>query len=274
MSDIIGDVRSKGGHETLLRGAVFKGEKELKDEDYLKALCPDTDATFLGHLSNIPKKRGWKANLEGLNEYDLFLSQYVKLKQIASRRLGVAALELFDRYQKVVEAAVLYITSEGTETGDFYGQKAKKGSVQWLVRPIMPASVGISLTDLIYSPGAAGTKGIVPRKATALDLDTDFYTVVADKQILLIFGYFSTLSPRVVTHVQEYVNDGVGERSPCDLYQALSMSDIGLATRAGCLVVNESKKLSVAVSTIVNGDFDIMPFGVDICTADLVTSLF
>lgn len=274
MSDIIADVRAKRGHETVLRGVAFRGERELKDEEYLKALCPDTDVTFLGHIANAPKKRGWKKDLEGLNEYDLFLGQYAKLKQYASRRLGVAALELFDRYQKVVEAAILYVTSEGTETGDFYGQKAKKGSVQWLVRPIMPASVGISLTDLIYSPEAAGTKGVVPRKATAPDVDTDYHTLVSDKQILLIFGYISTLNPRVVTHVQEYVNDGIGERNPVDLYQQLIMSDIGLVARQGCLIVNESKKLTIAGNTILNADFDLMPFGVDITTADRVTSLF
>lgn len=270
MPDLIKDVLAKGGHQTALRGVAFKGEKELKDEDYMKALCPDTDATFLGHLSNAVKEQGWKTDLEGANEYELFLAQYAKLKQIASRRLGVAALELFDRYQKVVEAAVLYITSEGTETGHFFGGRAKMGSIQWLIRPICYDSVGVAAGDLIYSPGAAGDKGIIERSATPTNVG---YALKTDKQILCIFGYVSNLNPRVVSRVQEEVNDGVGKRVPIEIYEQMAMTDIGLATRTGCLVVNEAKTLKVRGTTLVNADFDIMPFGVDITTADNVTEI-
>ena len=283
MPDLIKDVRAKGGHETVLKGVVFKGQAELKDEAYLESLCPDTDVTFIDHIANAAVKSGWKVDLEGYNEYDLFLAQYARLKQIASRRLGVAALELFDRYQKLVEAAILQVTTDGTETGHFYGQKAKVGSIQWLIRPIIPQSVGLCLSTggaaacsfddqyLIYKYGTKGDKGVVQRKDSkpATGNREDVYQLVSEKQILVIFGYTCNLNPRAILHVQEYVNDGVGTRIPIDIYTQMNMTDIGLTTRPGALVVNEGKQLGIAARTIVDDIYsDIFPFGVDICTAD------
>lgn len=287
MPDVIKDVLSKGGHQTLLRGEPFKGEKELKDEEYLEALCPDTDVTFLGKIANAAVAEGWKTDLEGFNEYELFLTQYARLKQIASRRLGVAALELFDRYQKLVEAALLQVMTDGTETGNFYGQRAKVGSIQWLIRPICPDSVQLGPavadphvpdhTDLIYKYGTAApasgatSKGVVQRYDAALTKGTalDGWTLVSEKQVLVIFGYTANLNPRAIEDVQEYVNDGVGSRIPINIYEQMNMTDIGLATRPGALVVNEGKLLQIGAHTLVDNIYsDIFPFGVDICTAD------
>lgn len=285
MPDVMKDVLGKGGHVTTLSGSAFKGEKAVKDEEYLEALCPDTDVTLLGKIANAAVAEGWKTDLEGLNEYDLFLAQYAKLKQIASRRLGVAALELFDRYQKTVEAAILMVTSDGTETGNFYGQRAKVGSVQWFIRPIVPESVQLKeaagaydRTKLIYKYGTAtgtigdtGHKGVIQRRDSKLDKGTGSHgwTLTQDKQMLVIFGYTSSLNPRAILEVQEYVNDGVGSRIPVDIYGQMNMTDIGLAMRPGALVVNEGKLLHVAAHTLVSDIYsDIMPFGVDICTAD------
>lgn len=273
MPDLIKDVIAKGGHETLLSGVAFKGEKELKDEEYLKALCPDTDATFLGHLSNAVKEEGWKTDLEGANEYELFLAQYKRIAQFASRRLGVTALEMYERYQKVVEAAVLYITSEGTETGHFFGARAKMGSIQWMVRPICYDSFPTKVTaaNLIYDPLLPGDKGVVERKNDGAPADG--YKLKTDKQILCIFGYVSNLNPRVIARLQEEVNDGVGKRMPIEVYEQMALTDIGLVPRTGCLVVNEAKTLKIGCTTLVAADFDIMPFGVDITTADNVTAI-
>jgi len=286
MPDVIKDVMAKGGHVTTLSGSVFKGEKELKDEEYLEALCPDTDITLLGKIANSAVAHGWKTDLEGLNEYDLFLAQYAQLRQIASRRLGVAALELFDRYQKLVEAAILLVTTDGTETGNFYGQRAKIGSIQWAIRPITPQSVGLCWAGdggkadeactyddqyLIYKYGSQGEKGVVQRKDGGLGTGTrrDLYQVVSEKQMLVIFGYTCNLNPRLITHVQEYVNDGVGTRVPVYIYDQMNMTDIGLATRTGALVVNEGKQLGITANTIADNLYtDIMPFGVDIYTVD------
>ena len=289
MPDIMKDVLGKGGHVTPLRGSVFKGEKELKDEEYLEALCPDTDVTFLGKIANAAMAEGWKTDLEGFNEYELFLTQYARLKQIASRRLGVAALELFDRYQKLVEAALLQVMTDGTETGNFYGQRAKIGSIQWLIRPICPDSVHLTVGDgsdtlpaddhtkLIYKYGTAmpasgaTSKGVVQRKDSALTKGKtgDSWTLVSEKQVLIIFGYTANLNPRAIEDIQEYVNDGVGARIPINIYEQMNMTDIGLATRPGALVVNEGKLLQIGAHTLVDDIYsDIFPFGVDICTAD------
>ena len=285
MPDVMKDVVGKEGHVTTLSGNVFKDGKAVKDEDYLQALCPDTDVTLIGKLANAAGAQGWKTDLEGLNEYNLFLAQYAKIKQIASRRLGIGALELFDRYQKLVEAAVLELTTDGTETGNFYGQRAKVGSVQWFIRPIVPESVrlcattgggvcDIDRTKLVFKYPSAGKNGIVQR----VDKDTvavsklgtgQFYELQSDKQMLIIFGYTSSLNPRAILDLQEYVNDGVGARIPIDIYGQMNMTDIGLATRAGALVVNEGKQFQVAGHTLADNIYsDIFPFGVDICTAD------
>ena len=287
MPDVMKDVLGKGGHVTTLSGSVFKGEKAVKDEEYLEALCPDTDITLLGKIANAAAQQGWKTDLEGLNEYDLFLAQYAKLKQVASRRLGVAALEMFDRYQKIVEAAVLMVTSDGTETGNFYGEKAKVGSVQWFIRPIVPQSVYLRETPgdakpaagaqstydhrLIYKYTDKGDVGVIQRINGAAPAKTDaqMHTLISDKQMLLIFGYTCNLNPRAILNVQEYVNDGVGDRIPVDIYGQMNMTDIGLATRPGALIVNEGKLLGIAARTITDNIYsDIFPFGVDICTAD------
>lgn len=278
MPDLIADVKSEGGHTTMLKGGVFAGQKELAGDKYLQAMCPDSDLTLMGHIMDATQTRGWRTELEGYSEYDLFLAQYAKLKQLASRRLGVAALDLFDRYQKVVEAAILYITSTGTETGNFYGQRAKVGSVQWFIRPIVPESVDLNpadgtfdYTQLIYKYTAAGNIGVVQRKNTlpAVGTANDRYVVQSDKQILVMFGYTNSLNPREILEVQEYVNDGVGARIPIDVYDQMTMTDIGLATRPGALVVNESKQMVIGgQSMVANVYSDIFPFGVDICTAD------
>lgn len=262
----------------MLKGGVFAGQKELAGDKYLQAMCPDSDLTLMGHIMDATQTRGWRTELEGYSEYDLFLAQYAKLKQLASRRLGVAALDLFDRYQKVVEAAILYITSTGTETGNFYGQRAKVGSVQWFIRPIVPESVDLNpadgtfdYTQLIYKYTAAGNIGVVQRKNTlpAVGTANDRYVVQSDKQILVMFGYTNSLNPREILEVQEYVNDGVGARIPIDVYDQMTMTDIGLATRPGALVVNESKQMVIGgQSMVANVYSDIFPFGVDICTAD------
>lgn len=284
MPDLIKDVRAKGGHETALKGVVFKGQKELKDVAYLESLCPDTDVTFLDHIANAAMKSGWKVDLEGYNEYDLFLAQYAWMKQIASRRLGVAALELFDRYQKIVEAAILQVTTDGTETGHFYGSKAKVGSIQWLIRPIMPITFKdatpaalIPDTELIYKYGTAGKKGVVDRMDSAPTAPTHGAQMVKEKQIVIIFGYTNNLNPRAILEIQESVNDGIGHRVPINMYRQMNMTDIGLVTRPGALVVNEGKTLTIGATTIVANMYsDIFPFGVDICTADTdcVTPIF
>ena len=278
MPDLLADVKSAGGHMTALKGGAFKGEKELVGEKYLQALCPDSDLTLMGHVMDATQQRGWRTELEGYNEYDLFLAQYAKLKQIASRRLGIGALELFDRYQKVVEAAVLYVTGTGTETGNFYGQRAKVGSVQWFIRPIVPESVDLDdaggtfdYTTLIFKYDNAGEIGVVQRKNSlpAVGTENDRYVVQSDKQILVLFGYTNSLNPREILEVQEYVNDGVGARIPIDIYNQMTMTDIGLATRPGALIINESKQMVIGgQSMVANVYSDIFPFGVDICTAD------
>ncbi len=283
MPDVMKDVLGKGGHVTTLSGTAFTGEKVLKDEEYLEALCPDTDITLLGKMANSAAANGWKTDLEGLNEYDLFLAQYAQLKQVASRRLGVSALELFDRYQKIVEAALLLVMTDGTDTGNFYGQRAKVGSVQWAIRPIVPQSVGLCESSggasactfddqyLIYKYGTQGEKGVVQRKDGGLSSGAreDLYELVEEKQMLIIFGYTCNLNPRLITHVQEYVNDGVGTRVPIYIYDQMNMTDIGLATRPGALVVSEGKRIGIAANTIADNMYtDIMPFGVDIYSVD------
>ena len=263
--------KGEGGHITKLEGTVFGNY--LKDESYLRALCPDTDTTFLGDLANATKKYGWKPSLEDYGEYELFRMQYAKVKQYVARLVGVsqvaAALKLYEEYQKVVEAAILWVTTNGTETGNFFGPKAKIGSIQWFIRPIVPNSFQESDTDLVYPYTATGNRGVIPRTDGAIVGGTTKYTLQSEKQVLLFFGYTSNLNPRVISHVQEYVNDGIGKRIPVDIYTQLNMSDVGIATRPGCLVIKEGKDLSIGGEVMEIADVDILPFGVDITTADV-----
>ncbi|GAI68979.1 unnamed protein product, partial [marine sediment metagenome] len=170
--------------------------------------------------------------------------------------------------------AILQVTTDGTETGHFYGSKAKVGSIQWLIRPIIPGTFKTAVptvdlmldTDLIFKYGATGKKGIVDREDTA---PTAGAVMVKEKQIVIIFGYTNNLNPRAILEIQETVNDGIGNRIPINVYRQMNMTDIGLVTRPGALVVNEGKTLKIGARTIVANIYsDIFPFGVDICTAD------
>lgn len=265
--------RGEGGHITELKGTFFG--QYVEDEEYLRALCPDTDTTFLGDLANATKKYGWKPSLEDYQEYTLFEVQYAKVKQYVARLVGIsqvaAALQLYERYQKVVEAAVLWATTTGTNTGNFFGPKAKVGAIQWLVRPICMNTFQEAQTDRVFSYTATGNRGVIPRDDAAVTGGAagDTYTLQTDTQVICIFGYVSNLNPRSISRVQEYVNDGVGKRLPVDIYGQMNMSDVGVATRQGCLVIKEGKNMTIGGDFLEICDSDILPFGVDIISADV-----
>jgi hypothetical protein len=115
---------------------------------------------------------------------------------------------------------------------------------------------------------------IVPQATvSAWDSAADYYTTKQDKQMLLIFYYESSLSPRVLETVSERINDSVGWRTPFDVYSQLSRGNEGIATRPGCLVVDDGKQLSINAFNLINAETDILPQGIDIITRDQIQEL-
>ena len=257
-------------HKTILQGEVYQDTGEtLKGNDYVKALCPDTPSSLIDDLVQASEKYTW-IKTEGFDEYRLFREQYAHIQNVATRERGLEAFHLYDRYRLIVEAAVLKITNYGDVTGDFLGNRARAGSDQWIIRQICTDSVDIVAGDRTFTTGGTSvTPGfypfhVVPR--VAVGSDSTYYTTDNDKQMLLIFYYQSDLEPRVLESVDEYINDGIGWRVPFDIYSQLQRGNEGIATRSGCLVVNDNKRLDINAWCLENDETDIMPQGIDINT--------
>ena len=257
-------------HKTELKGIVYKDTDEvLKGKDYVKALCPDTPSALIDSLVEATKKYAW-GQTEGFNEYSLFREAYAHIQNVALRERGLITFQLYERYRPIVEAAVLKVTNWGDTTGDFLGPRARTLSDQWMIRQICTDSVGMVAGDRTFTTG--GTSGgvgnypfhIVPRVAVGSDSDT--YTTVNDKQMMLIFYYQSDLETGVLERVGEYIDDSVGWRAPFDVYSQLKRGNEGIATRPGCLVVDDNRKLDINAWCLENAETDIMPQGVDLNT--------
>jgi hypothetical protein len=268
-------------HNTELKGIVYEDTGEmLTDHDYLKAICPDVPDALVDDLVQATKKYAWGI-AEGYDEYHLFREEYAQIKQVAVREHGLTALELYDRYMTVAEAAVLKVTNWGDTTGDFLGSRARESSEQWMMRQQCTDSFAFATdTERILATGALSNTAsnfpyhIIPQKAVGTwDSTADYYTTINDKQMLLIFYYESTLSPRVLETVAEHINDSVGWRAPFDVYSQLSRGNEGIATRPGCLVVDDGKHLSINAWCLINAETDILPQGVDIITRDQIQEL-
>lgn len=263
-------------HVTELRGVVYEDlNEELTDHDFVRALCPDTPDALVDDLVQATKKYAWGVT-EGYNEYELFREQYAHIKQVAYRELGLTALELYNRYQLIVEAAILKVTNWGDITGDFLGNRAREDAKQWMIRQIQTDTFDIDANERIFTTGDhSATAGhpfhVVPRNAVAANTDT--YTTVNDKQMVLIFYYQSDLSPRVLECISERIADSLGWRAPFDIYSQLQRGNTGIATRPGCLVVDDNEELDINAWCLANAETDIMPQGVDIITRDEIQEL-
>lgn len=266
-------------HNTELGGIVYEDTAEmLTDHDYLKAICPDIPDALVDDLVQATKKYAWGI-AEGYDEYHLFREEYAQIKQVAVREHGLTALELYDRYMPVAEAAVLKVTNWGDTTGDFLGSRARADAEQWMMRQINTDSVGLVAADDVRSFATGGASvdttdypyHIVPQ--AAVGSDTTYYTTIDDKQILLIFYYQSSLSPRVLESVSEHLNDSVGWRTPFDVYSQLQRGNEGIATRPGCLVVDDNKQLDINAWCLEDANTDILPQGIDIITRDQIQEL-
>ena len=266
-------------HETVLKGVVYEDTGfELSDEDYVKAICPDIPDALVGDL--VQATHDFVFGIaEGYDEYALFREEYAQIKQVAVREHGLVALELYDRYRTIVEAAVLKVTNWGDTTGDFLGPRAREASEQWMIRQINTDSLGFATTveRIAKTEGLSSTAPyypyhIVPQhKVEAHALDS--YTTIQDKQMMMIFYYESTMSPRVLQSVSERINDSVGWRVPFDVYSQLSRGNEGIATRPGCLVVDDGKNLSINAWSLIDAETDILPQGIDLITRDQIKEL-
>lgn len=263
-------------HETELKGVVYEDTGfELSEEDYVKAICPDIPDALVGDLVQAASDYAWGI-AEGYDEYALFREQYAQIKQVAVREHGLVALELYDRYRTIAEAAVLKVSNWGDTTGDFLGPRARESAEQWMIRQINTDSVQIEDEGRTFNTNALSLTAdhafhIVPR--VAVSADTTAYTTIDDKQMLLIFYYESTLSPRVLEFVSEHLNDSVGWRTPFDIYSQLARGNEGIATRPGCLVVDDNKQLDINAWCLAIADTDIMPQGIDLITRDQIQEL-
>jgi hypothetical protein len=257
-------------HQTTLKGVVYKDTDEtLEGKEYVKALCPDTPSSLIDDLVQASEKYTW-IKTEGFDEYRLFREEYAHIQNVATRERGLVAFYLYERYRLIVEAAVLKETNFGDITGDFLGNRARTGSDQWLVRQICTDSVGMTVDKRTFTTGGTSIGPgyypfhIVPR--VAVGSDSNVYTTVNDKQMLLIFYYQSDLGPRVLESVSEHINDSVGWRTPFEIYSQLQRGNEGIATRPGCLVVDHNKKLDINAWCLENDETDIMPQGIDLNT--------
>ncbi|MEA1998124.1 MAG: hypothetical protein U9N61_02190 [Euryarchaeota archaeon] len=268
-------------HTTVLEGVVYEdtGEK-LTDHDFVKALSGDIPDALVDDLVQATQKYAWGI-AEGYDEYHLFREQYAQIKQVAVREHGLTALELYDRYMPIVEAAILKVTNWGDVTGDFLGDRAREESQQWFIRQICTDSfsddtdtgAGVAVTDRIYSvTGTGHAYGIVPR-VNGDAQNTTYVHTYNDEQMLAIFYYQNDLSPRVTERAQEYINDSLGWRTPFDVWSQSNRGNEGIATRPGCLVVDDNKRFRAHGWAVAAGDVDIFPQGVDIITRNEIVEL-
>lgn len=268
-------------HTTVLGGVVYEDTGEmLTQHDYVKALCGDIPDALVDDLVQATQKYAWGI-AEGYDEYHLFREQYAQVKQVAVREHGLTALELYDRYMPIVEACVLKLTNWGDVTGDFLGGRAREESQQWFLRQISTDSfndtsdsgTAVAVTDRIFSvTGTGHGYGIVPRE-TGSDQETAYSRTYNDEQTLAIFYYQNDLSPRVTETVQEYINDSLGWRTPFDVWSQSNRGNEGIATRPGCLIVDDNKRFRAHGQAVAAGDIDIFPQGVDIITRAKVSEL-
>lgn len=117
-----------------LKGTVF-GE-HLSDDKYIEALCPDTPSDLKADLLDAAGRFGFSKDVKGMNEHKLFKQQYMQVKQVVYREAGLAGLKLYERYQPIVEAAVLRASNVGDVTGNFLGAASTSGAEEWVVRQI------------------------------------------------------------------------------------------------------------------------------------------
>lgn len=256
--------KARAVYHTELSGEVF-GEM-LDGVHYVKALCPDIDPSLADDLVEAAEKYGW-GRVKDYDEHMLFMQQYMQIKQQVYREAGLAAFELYDRYQKIVEAAVLKITNWGDITGDFMGHLARAGTEQWMMRQMStdtffdatPAQCVTSAS--IFEAMALNAQILVPRNALGGTCHT-----YNDEQMYLIFYYRNDLNPRVIDWVQETVTDDWGVRPPMDVYGQMQKGNMGIVTRPGCLVVDDNQDYDVMGYGLAVAEHDFMPQGIDLIT--------
>lgn len=268
-------------HVTTLEGIVYEDTGEmLSEHDYVKAICGDIPDALVDDLVQATQKYAWGI-AEGYDEYHLFREQYAQIKQVAIRERGLTALELYDRYMKIIEACILKVSNWGDVTGDFLGNRAREESQQWFIRQIctdtfndiLDSATVVAVTDRIYSvTGTTHGYGIVPR-ANGGSQNTNYSHTHNDEQMLGIFYYQNDLSPRVTEKAQEYINDSLGWRTPFDIWSQSNRGNEGIATRPGCLVVDDNKRFRAHGWAVAAGDVDIFPQGIDIITRNEITEL-
>jgi len=262
--------RGAGTVGVNLSGTVF-GES-LSGEDFIEALCPDTPNDLRKQLVDAANTYGWSKDVKGMSEYKLFLSQYNQIKQAVYREAGLTALRLYDKYQPIVEAAIMRVTSTGDVTGNFTGPISSDKAEEWVIRQINEDTFGMSAGNRVFSTGGAGTFHVIPRAGVGAS-DPGSYTTQSDKQMLLIFYYQNDLNPRTVETIQESSNDDLGNRAPFDAFSQMQRGNEGLITRPGCLVIDDNKTIDINAHVLQNTDVDLMPQGIEINTRDQVTEL-
>lgn len=268
-------------YQTTLEGEVFG--TALTGVDYVKALCPDIDPATARHLDEATRLYGW-TTVKDYDEHMLFLQQYMQIKHQVYREAvevggdpvgGLSAFNLYDRYQKIVEAAVLKITNWGDLTGDFLGHIARTATTtQWIVRQMSSDTFYNGINQCIPQANynevlTAGSQLLVPRVGSG-QANCVTYN---DEQMYLIFYYRSDLNPRGVEYIQETVNDDWGQRPPMDVYAQSQKGNMGIITRPGCLVVDDNTNYFVGGYPVGLIEHDFMPQGIDLITRNQVHEL-
>lgn len=239
------------------------------EETDIFGYTPFTEETLRQKLAQASQDLGW-GEVRGLAEKDLFLYQYRQIKQEVVREAGLTALQWYDTYQPLVEAATLLLGSEDKAGEDFLGTEAT--SDQLFIRQINTDTFDMATGDKIFSTGGTGTFYAVPRAAVG-GPDPGAYTLPTDDQMLVIFYYMNTLNTKVFERLQEKLNDDIGTRRAFEVYNGLNRSNQGLIPRAGALVVEDGRDYQLVAEVVANSDIDLLPQGVEILKTSVATSL-
>lgn len=220
---------------------------------------PGTEAEKVKDIVNAAEEHSWtQTSGLGVNEKEFFEEQYKQLAYRYYMEAGETVTHTFNRFKNIIEGIVLKLVKED-KGGTFKGKQASGGQ-QFLIRPIVPDTLGLTEASRSQSTGATGKVnnylGTVTPKTNKAEDENEF----------VIFGLLETTDPTVVISAIDEIDDTIGERAPVDVYNSVGMTDTQFIPYSSVVYVQNDDTYNMDIIAAKNAETDLFPVGVDIIT--------
>lgn len=179
-------------------------------EEEVRAVSPQMSDTKVNRLVQAASEFSFGRS-EGISEQFILDKQYKQAATYIFNELGPVHLDAFVNAQEVVYAAALDLLKDRTSTtGTIKSVAHADTNDDFILRPLIPQSVGGSATDFTFATGTTGEFDIIPGFGGAASAGS--YSVTNNQQTVLFFGVSESLNDTVLQSVAYSTDDGESGR--------------------------------------------------------------